>query len=221
MPRRRMLDPRIWGDTTIGRLSPIERLFYIGLISLADDMGKMNANPAFLRAQIMPYEDIPTQEVSQWLTHLQKLKLIHIYKDPKNKGEKYLDHPKWLKYQRIDHPQPSLLPVCPYFKYHWGYSKNESKNESKNDSKNALGENDSENDSPVIKVSLKEDKLKEFKAHKDSFSCSLDKKPNPKPQYEPVPQFCQACKTPMADEFDNWFCATCGIRKPKREVKHG
>lgn len=211
MARRRMIDPKIWGDATIGRLSAIERLFYIGLISLADDSGKMNANPAFLRAQIMPYEDIPTQQVSQWLIHLQKLKLIHIYKDPKNKGEKYLDHPKWLKYQRIDHPQPSLLPTCPYLKYHWGHSQIESEN----DSKNLLGENQSKNDSPVVKVSLKEDKLKEFKGKTASF-LSPD---NQNQRQTQNPPFCPACKKPMADSFDHWVCTECGIKYVKKETK--
>lgn len=142
MPRRRMIDPKFWGDETIGKLTPDERLFYIGLFSLADDEGRICGSPTYLRSQIYPYDDLPLDSVVAWLKHLDEIELIHTYDDPSGNGSKYIDHPKWFKYQRIDHPTPSLLPPCPKFRTHIRKRKNDSyeiptksENESKNDSR--------------------------------------------------------------------------------------
>lgn len=137
MARRRMIDPKFWGDETIAKLSIEERLFYIGLFSLADDMGRICGSPVYLRSQIYPYNDIPLDKVVTWIQHLQDLGLIHVYEDTSGDGNKYIDHPKWLKYQRLDNPCPSLLPACPHFRSHWRKLRTilkKTKNDSQNDS---------------------------------------------------------------------------------------
>lgn len=142
MARRRMIDPKFWGDETIGKLDAQERLFYIGLFSLADDEGRICGSPAYLRSQIYPYDDTPLDSIVTWTLHLKDIGLIHIYDDPTGNGSTYIDHPKWLKYQRIDNPAPSLLPPCPLFRSHWRKPRTvikkphtDSKNDSKNDSR--------------------------------------------------------------------------------------
>lgn len=137
MARRRMIDPKFWGDETVAKLSIEERLFYIGLFSLADDMGRICGSPVYLRSQIYPYNDIPLDKVVTWIQHIQDLGLIHVYEDSSGDGNKYIDHPKWLKYQRLDNPCPSLLPACPLFRSHWRKLRTilkKTKNDSKNDS---------------------------------------------------------------------------------------
>lgn len=123
MARRRMIDPKFWGDETIGKLEPQERLFYIGLFSLADDEGRICGSPGYLRSQIYPYDDIPLDVIVTWITRLEKIGLIHTYDDPSGNNNTYIDHPKWFKYQTINRPQPSLLPPCPKFRSHHRKSK--------------------------------------------------------------------------------------------------
>lgn len=169
MARRRMIDPKFWGDETVAKLSIEERLFYIGLFSLADDMGRICGAPVYLRSQIYPYNDIPLDKVVTWIQHIQDLGLIHVYEDSSGDGNKYIDHPKWLKYQRLDNPCPSLLPACPFFRSHWRKLRmvlKKSKNDSKNDSH--LKE---------VKGSL-ERKGKEVKG-KTAFSSSQNQNQNP------------------------------------------
>lgn len=137
--RRRMIDPKFWSDETVAKLSIEERLFYVGLFSLADDMGRMCGSPVYLRSQIYPYDDIPLDKVVTWIQHLNDVGLIHVYNDPSGDGSQYVDHPKWLKYQRLDNPSPSLLPPCPFFRSHWRKPRTilrKTKNHSQNDSKN-------------------------------------------------------------------------------------
>lgn len=107
--QRRMLYAKIWGSEQFGLLEPMARLLYIGCITLADDDGRMKANPKFLRGQIFPYDDISVEQVCEWRDQISRLGLVEIY----GHGEiEYLSHPKWKTYQyiRSDRYQKSHLP---------------------------------------------------------------------------------------------------------------
>ena len=111
MPRRRMLDPDFWSDGRIKKLPPIERLFFLGLISHADDEGRIQANPAFLRSVIFPYDDFTLEQINEMRTHiLESNPNAKLYE---NSGEEYLYFKKWSRYQKPSHPQPSKLPKPP------------------------------------------------------------------------------------------------------------
>ncbi len=43
-----MIDPGIWTDPDLGALSRDHRLIYIGTFSLADDEGRLKADPRLL-----------------------------------------------------------------------------------------------------------------------------------------------------------------------------
>lgn len=110
MPRRRMIDPQIWRNEKIGRLSDTGRLLFIGIFSQADDDGRLRASPAFLMANIFPYDKDKTEDDIRHLRdECAKLGLIRIYN---NGREEYLDIPGWYEHQQIrkDRYEPSKLP---------------------------------------------------------------------------------------------------------------
>lgn len=111
MSRRRMIDPDFWSDGRVKHLTPIERLFFLGLISHADDEGRIQANPAFLRSIIFPYDDFTLEQITEMRTHVvESNPNLQLYQ---NSGEEYLCFKKWSRYQKPSHPQPSKLPKPP------------------------------------------------------------------------------------------------------------
>ncbi len=111
MPRRRMLDPDFWNDSRVKRLSPTERLLFIGMVSQADDDGRLLADPAFLRSKIFPYDDFTLEDITSMRDHiLETNPNLQLYQ---NTGEDYLYFRKWPRYQKPSHPQPSKLPKPP------------------------------------------------------------------------------------------------------------
>lgn len=108
MPRRRMIDPDFWNDGRVKRLSPTERLLFIGMLSHADDEGRLLADPAFLRSKIFPYDDFTLEDIKSMRDHILKTNAnLQLYQ---NAGEDYLYFRKWSRYQKPSHPQPSKLP---------------------------------------------------------------------------------------------------------------
>jgi len=140
MARRRMIDPGIWTSEHNLNLIFRQRLLFIGLISNADDAGRIKGNPNFVRAVVFPYDDIPKLATENDLQVLEKEGLIQRYNC---EDVDYIQLKKWDKYQRIDKPQPSKIPI---------HSRNGSMNGSWNDSKN---------DSRLKERKLKEKKRKE------------------------------------------------------------
>jgi len=111
MPRRRMIDPDFWLDSRIKELSPAERLLFIGMISRADDEGRLPADPAYLRSQIFPYDDFTLEDIRNMRDHIIEVNPnVQLYT---NAGEEYIYLRKWSRYQKPSHPQPSRLPKPP------------------------------------------------------------------------------------------------------------
>ena len=166
MARRRMIDPGFWGSEHNLTLSIFDRLFWIGLISNADDEGRLRGNPNYLRGIIFPYDEVSSDEVLTSLARLSEQGLILIYYDKDEKS--YIQITKWLEYQRIDKPQPSKFPSADDEGMQPLYTPtNKATNDSENDSENRSeneSENNSENDSRLIKgKERKEEKGKERK----------------------------------------------------------
>lgn len=131
MARRRMIDPGYWSSEHNIRLIFRQRLLFIGLISNADDEGRIKGNPNFIRAVVFPYDDINQSTIEDDLGLLAAEGLIikYIHKDLD-----YIQIAKWDDYQRIDKPSPSKLPPPDIVKYSKNHSENDSQNGSKNDS---------------------------------------------------------------------------------------
>ena len=104
MARKRMIDPEFWSDEEIAKWSYPARLFYIGLWNFADDEGRFKAHPSLLKSQIFPYDEkISMKKLMEEISCK-----VQWYSD---NGSKYGYLRNFLKYQRIDRPQPSKIPT--------------------------------------------------------------------------------------------------------------
>lgn len=110
MARKRMIDPSFWEDEKLGTLEPTARLLFMGLISQADDDGRLKGHPSLLRSVIFPYDvTLTNEQVDEWLNLLadSKRKLIVRYEVD---NQKYIWIRNFKKHQTINKPQKSKLP---------------------------------------------------------------------------------------------------------------
>lgn len=120
MPRRRMIDPIFWDDRKVGKLSRDERSLIAGCIGHADDEGRLQGDPPYLKATIFKYDDDLTTALVQQLRDscLEKMKSWpsnHPYRMVLyiNSDEEYLFFPNWAATNRPSHPTKSQLPAPP------------------------------------------------------------------------------------------------------------
>lgn len=101
------MKPDLWQDEAIGAVCHSARLLFLGLISQADDAGRLRGDPRLVSAQIFPYDDLAVQKVEGWLAELDEAGLINRYE---NRGRPLISLPTWERHQKIDRPSPSTLP---------------------------------------------------------------------------------------------------------------
>jgi len=110
--RKRMLDPEFWKDLHIRNLSFIERLFFLGCISAADDEGRLIGDPAHLRSEIFRYDEITTEDVEEIRDHVAEVVPgFVVYQDD---GESYIAFRNWATYQKPSYAKPSTYPEPPF-----------------------------------------------------------------------------------------------------------
>lgn len=118
MAERRMLAKRISTDARVRALpSATARLLFTWMIPHADNGGRLRAEPAYVRALVMPHEpNVSDADVASWLAEMDSLGIIQLYEVD---GGQYLRFPAWSKYQRLDRnrsdlpPPPSAAPSSP------------------------------------------------------------------------------------------------------------
>jgi len=102
-----MISPEIWTNLQLAEVSVLERYLYIGLVSNADDDGRLRGDPLYVRAVIFPYDTIDKAVIVRGLQRLNDMKLIQWYEVDE---VKYIQHPNWNRYQYIRDRRPSTLP---------------------------------------------------------------------------------------------------------------
>lgn len=111
MPRIRSLKPSIWSDERFIDLKRDARLLCIGMISHADDDGRLVASGPALIGAIFPHDtDITVRQVERWRDQIADTGLIDVY--AVGRGT-YASFPNWRKHQRIQKRFPSVLPEPP------------------------------------------------------------------------------------------------------------
>jgi hypothetical protein len=98
-PRFRTLKPEIWQDERMGELSLPSRLLFVGLITQADDDGRLRGGVRLLSSLIFPYDSTRDEFVEQWLSELVEAGLIDWYE---HTTRRYVSLPNWDKHQRVD-----------------------------------------------------------------------------------------------------------------------
>jgi hypothetical protein len=112
MARKRMIDPSIWTDDGMAELTVRQQLLYIGLISSADDDGRLKASPVAIRLALPTvYALVKDGEIDADLTAvLRKMRKLVAYIADDRRYLVFLNYRTW---QKIDKPSPSVLPVPP------------------------------------------------------------------------------------------------------------
>lgn len=107
MPRIRTVKPEFWGDEKLGPLEPIDRLVFLGLISLADDAGRLMDNVKVVDAFVFPYTDDTSAPSLEKLAQLGRIERGHT-----NSGQAIIQLVNW-SHQKIDKPnlRGALPPI--------------------------------------------------------------------------------------------------------------
>lgn len=110
MARIRSLKPSIWTDERFIACSRDARLLFVGMISHADDEGRLVASSAALLGIVYPHDAVTTKQVEKWRDELASIGLVRLY--TVGRGT-YAALPGYGKHQRIPKRFPSVLPMPP------------------------------------------------------------------------------------------------------------
>lgn len=108
--RRRTVQPNIWQDTEFGLLSPLAQLIFVGLITQADDEGRLNGHPAIISSMLFPYRTVNLDDVMDAMSEIERrMRNIIFYQV---EGQMYIQFINWLKHQtlREDRCTKSIFP---------------------------------------------------------------------------------------------------------------
>jgi hypothetical protein len=103
--RIRTIKPEFWTDEKMSLLDVTTRLVFLGLISLADDAGRLVDNVKLLDGQLFPNTDDSCRDA---LDTLARMSRITRYRT--SSGQPLLQITKWESHQKVDKPSKYVLP---------------------------------------------------------------------------------------------------------------
>ena len=111
MARQRFIWPDIWSDPHVAHLPTDAMLLFIGCFSNADDVGRLLADPAYLKGTIFPYQKFGVEYVLELRTTVvEHCPTVELYLVD---GVEYLAFRRWKDHQKPKYPKPSKLPAPP------------------------------------------------------------------------------------------------------------
>lgn len=108
MAQSRIIKPKFWDDTKVGRITRDARLLYIGLWNFSDDIGVVVGDSIWLKSKIFPYDQIQVQQFDKWMNELVKNGFICLLS---YKGERFIYLPKFTRHQVINRPNYEDLNI--------------------------------------------------------------------------------------------------------------
>jgi hypothetical protein len=109
MARSRIIRPNFARSSSMCRVSRDARLLFILLWTLADDAGRLRAEPLILAEELYPSDTDAPMLLVAWLDELEREGCIERYRSG---DEEYLRIVRWRRYQKVDHPRLSRLPAA-------------------------------------------------------------------------------------------------------------
>lgn len=108
MPRIRTIKPEYWSDEKLSPLDDTTRLVFLGMISMADDAGRLLDNVKQIDAFIYPR----TQRMAATAKAVQTLHRIgRIQRGVAANGQEVIQITNWIRHQKVDHPNnKAILP---------------------------------------------------------------------------------------------------------------
>jgi hypothetical protein len=101
MPRIRTIKPEFWGDEKLAPMEPITRLVFLGLISMADDAGRLLDSVKQIDAMLFPLTEDSARESLAILSRTGR-----IQRGTTASGQRVIQIVNW-RHQRVDHPNMS------------------------------------------------------------------------------------------------------------------
>lgn len=115
MARIRSVKPSFWADEKLGPLAPIDRLVFLGLISAADDAGRLPDSVRWIDGQVFP---LTSDTCADSLATLAALGVIQ--RGRTASGQPVIQLVNWSSHQRINRPNltgalpPITTPTGPF-----------------------------------------------------------------------------------------------------------
>jgi hypothetical protein len=98
MARARNIKPGFFQNDALGELSPLARLLFIGMWTIADFKGCLEYRPKRLKAQLLPYDECNIESI---MTSLYKSRFVTIYHV---QGQPYI---KIMNFEKHQNPHPN------------------------------------------------------------------------------------------------------------------
>jgi hypothetical protein len=108
MARIRTIKPEFWTDEKLSLLDPLTRLVFLGLVSMADDAGRLVDNVKLLDGQLFPCTDDTCRDSLDTLARTGR-----IIRYRSDSGQELIQVANWHKHQRVDNPSKYNLPAPP------------------------------------------------------------------------------------------------------------
>lgn len=108
MPRIRTIKPEFWGDEKLSVMDPLTRLVFLGLVSMADDAGRLVDNVKQLDGQLFPSTADTCETALEVLASASR-----ILRYRSTSGQDLIQITNWARHQRVDHPNRHTLPAPP------------------------------------------------------------------------------------------------------------
>lgn len=108
--RIRSVKPEMRQDERYGRMSRDARELFNGLITMADDEGRVRALPAAILGHVFPYDDDAPRKLKRWMREIEQSGMVVMYE---HEGVPYVAFRRWRRHQQINRPSKSLLPPPP------------------------------------------------------------------------------------------------------------
>jgi hypothetical protein len=139
MARIRAVKPEVRRSLTVSQWPPIVRLAWIYLWGYLDDEGRGVDDMRLIVAELFPLDrNVTEKKMDSWLQLMASTTSAEDDEPPVCRyeagGRRYLHAPKWAVHQRINRPQPSRLPPCPFHEHSVNDSVNDSRSGSVNGS---------------------------------------------------------------------------------------
>lgn len=110
-PRIRTIKPEMWEDERIGELPRDARLLLVGLITMADDEGRLRAKPSLIIGHCFPWDDdVTAAKLERWLGAIEYAGIVLRYE---HDGKPYIAFRHWRRHQKVNRATASLLPEPP------------------------------------------------------------------------------------------------------------
>jgi hypothetical protein len=115
MARIRTIKPELFQSATLAKVSLAAERTFNGLLTQADDEGRLKDQPAVLNGALWPEreerDDHPTSAMRADLDALIEIGMLCRYES--QPGRTHLHIPSFLEHQKINRPTKSKIPACP------------------------------------------------------------------------------------------------------------